>query len=208
MPRTGALARHAVGAIHPRRPLPGVVAGAVAGAAGTTVLNTVTYLDMALRGRPSSSAPQEVVEKLADRAGVGIPGSGETKQNRLQGLGPLTGTAVGLAVGVAAGGVHRFLLARGLATEDDLERTESKGCLSAADPDAVSDQAYKRGHDQCGTLGSGNHFGEVQIVDQIFDADVARALVLEWNSDRAAHTVDCKVEINAPAKLIRDEVLN
>jgi hypothetical protein len=113
MPRTGALARHAVEAIHPRRPLPGVVAGAVAGAAGTTVLNTVTYLDMALRGRPSSSAPQEVVEKLADRAGVGIPGSGETKQNRLQGLGPLTGTAVGLAVGVAAGGVHRFLLARG-----------------------------------------------------------------------------------------------
>jgi hypothetical protein len=77
--------------------------GAAAGAAGTTALNAVTYLDMAVRGRPSSSTPEQTVETLAGKAGVSIPGSGETAQNRVQGLGPLLGIVTGVAVGAVAG---------------------------------------------------------------------------------------------------------
>ena len=77
--------------------------GAAAGAAGTTVLNTVTYLDMVLRGRGVSSTPEKTVEVLADKAHVPIPGEGETRDNRVAGLGPLTGIAAGVGVGVLAG---------------------------------------------------------------------------------------------------------
>jgi hypothetical protein len=80
-----------------------VVRGAAAGAAGTTALNTVTYLDMALRGRGTSSTPEQTVEALAGKVHLSIPGEGETRDNRLQGLGPLTGIAAGIGVGVLAG---------------------------------------------------------------------------------------------------------
>ena len=84
-------------------PLGWVVRGAAAGAAGTTALNAVTYLDMAIRGRGTSSTPEDTVEKLAEKAHVPIPGQGETRAHRLQGLGPLTGIAAGLGVGALAG---------------------------------------------------------------------------------------------------------
>jgi hypothetical protein len=77
--------------------------GAVAGAAGTTALNAVGYADMALRGRPASSTPARVAEQLARRVGGTIPGSGEARQNRLEGLGALAGIATGAAVGALAG---------------------------------------------------------------------------------------------------------
>ena len=77
--------------------------GAAAGAAGTTALNAVTYLDMAVRGRGSSSTPEQTVEKLAEKAHVPVPGEGDTRQNRLQGLGALTGILAGVGVGVLAG---------------------------------------------------------------------------------------------------------
>ncbi|MGY1710036.1 hypothetical protein ACI8AC_11060 [Geodermatophilus sp. SYSU D00758] len=77
--------------------------GAAAGAAGTTALNAVTYLDMVVRGRGSSSTPEQTVEKLAEKAHVEIPGDQETRQNRVQGLGPMTGLVAGVGVGVAVG---------------------------------------------------------------------------------------------------------
>lgn len=77
--------------------------GAVAGAAGTTALNLVTYADMALRGRGSSSTPEKTVEAAADAAGVSIPGDDETRSNRLAGLGPIMGAAVGIGGGTALG---------------------------------------------------------------------------------------------------------
>jgi tRNA-splicing ligase RtcB len=61
------------------------------------------------------------------------------------------------------------------ATEDDLERTESEGCLPGADPSAVSERARQRGAGQLGTMGSGNHFVEVQRVTGVFDAETAQA---------------------------------
>jgi hypothetical protein len=84
-------------------PLGWALRGAAAGAAGTTALNAVTYLDMAVRGRGSSSTPEQTVEKAAEKAHVTIPGEGDTRQNRLQALGPLTGLVTGVGVGVAAG---------------------------------------------------------------------------------------------------------
>ena len=77
--------------------------GAAAGAAGTTALNAVTYLDMAVRGRPGSPVPEQAVERLAAKAHVPIPGDEGTRRNRVQGLGPLAGLAVGTGVGVVVG---------------------------------------------------------------------------------------------------------
>jgi tRNA-splicing ligase RtcB len=64
----------------------------------------------------------------------------------------------------------------GFGDEDDLRHIESGGRLEGADPDLVSVSARQRGHDQLGTIGSGNHFVEIDRVDTIFDADEARRL--------------------------------
>ena len=84
-------------------PVGWMLRGAAAGAAGSTALNAVTYLDMAVRGRGTSSTPEDTVEKLAETAHVSIPGEGDTRQNRLQGLGPLMGLLAGIGVGVLGG---------------------------------------------------------------------------------------------------------
>jgi hypothetical protein len=76
-----------------------ILRGAAAGAAGTTALNVVTYLDMALRGRPASSTPGNTVEKLAEAVHVPIPGGGVTRASRVEGLGALTGLVAGVGVG-------------------------------------------------------------------------------------------------------------
>ncbi|WP_181794069.1 hypothetical protein [Streptomyces sp. WELS2] len=78
-----------------------IVRGCAAGAVGTTVLNTVTFADMALRGRPSSQAPAQTVNKIAEGVGCPVPGSGDGRENRLSGLGGLSGIAVGVGTGAA-----------------------------------------------------------------------------------------------------------
>lgn len=67
---------------------------------------------------------------------------------------------------------------RGLGQPRDLEYIESNGSLAQADAGKVSERAKQRGHDQLGTLGGGNHFLEVQMVDAIFDKDLAQAFGL------------------------------
>jgi tRNA-splicing ligase RtcB len=67
----------------------------------------------------------------------------------------------------------RYLCENGLATGEDLRATEAGGCLPGADPSQVSPRAKARGHDQLGTIGSGNHFVEVQVVDQVLDTGLA-----------------------------------
>jgi tRNA-splicing ligase RtcB (3'-phosphate/5'-hydroxy nucleic acid ligase) len=73
----------------------------------------------------------------------------------------------------------RYLLSRGLADPGDIAHTEAEGRIDAAEPDRVSDHALTRGAEQCGTLGSGNHFMEVQVVDSVFDMEVASVFGLE-----------------------------
>jgi len=72
----------------------------------------------------------------------------------------------------------KWAVAQGYGCQDDLDCTEENGAISGADPDAVSDRAYERGKAQSGTLGSGNHFLEVQIIDQLYDADLCDAFNL------------------------------
>jgi tRNA-splicing ligase RtcB len=73
----------------------------------------------------------------------------------------------------------RWAVENGYGRKDDLEFTEERGCLAGADPDIVSQRAFQRGRKQLGTLGSGNHFIEVQKVDRIFDKQTADILGLE-----------------------------
>jgi Uncharacterized conserved protein len=70
----------------------------------------------------------------------------------------------------------RWAVRHELGHEEDLEVTEEGGCLKGADPGKISDKAIKRGMPQAGTLGSGNHFLEVQIVKEIFAPDIARVM--------------------------------
>jgi len=70
----------------------------------------------------------------------------------------------------------QWVVRQGHGKPEDLEATEEGGCLTQGDPDAISDHARKRGRPQLGTLGSGNHFLEIQVVDEIFDE--ARAGVM------------------------------
>jgi tRNA-splicing ligase RtcB len=67
----------------------------------------------------------------------------------------------------------RWAVDHGMGSEADLDHTEERGCLAAGDPYAVSARAKQRGKPQLGTLGSGNHFLEVQYVDEIFDEKTA-----------------------------------
>jgi hypothetical protein len=80
-----------------------LAAGVLAGAAGTTALNTVAYLDMVWRARPASSTPEATVKKLADLTGISFPGTEEERTNRIAGMGPLMGLMAGISVGAALG---------------------------------------------------------------------------------------------------------
>jgi tRNA-splicing ligase RtcB len=71
-----------------------------------------------------------------------------------------------------------FVIRQGWGTERDLLFTEAGGRLDGSDPSRVSDRAIQRGYDQCGTLGSGNHFLEVQVVDRILYPEAAEVMGL------------------------------
>jgi tRNA-splicing ligase RtcB len=73
----------------------------------------------------------------------------------------------------------RWAVDRGYGSEEDLEKTEERGTMGGADPEKVSPRAIKRGLAQLGTLGSGNHFLEVGVVDEVYEPHVAGALGLE-----------------------------
>ena len=72
----------------------------------------------------------------------------------------------------------RWAVSHGYGAPEDLAHTESHGSLEGADPETVSERAMKRGQSQLGTLGSGNHFLEVQVVETIFDVEAAEVFGL------------------------------
>jgi tRNA-splicing ligase RtcB len=108
---------------------------------------------------------QNLVDELfrAVPAGVGGKGGLELKPSDLRQV---------LAEGAG------WAVANGYGTPDDLETCEDGGRIAAAEPGAVSDRALQRGRNQLGTLGSGNHFLEVGVVDRIYDDAVATAFGL------------------------------
>ena len=71
-----------------------------------------------------------------------------------------------------------WAVTQGFGHREELERIEEGGCLSGANPDLVSDRAFQRGRPQMGTLGSGNHFAELQYVSEIYDERVAHVFGL------------------------------
>jgi tRNA-splicing ligase RtcB len=75
-------------------------------------------------------------------------------------------------------GGARWAVANGWGESRDLERIEEHGCMSGADPSAVSAQAKRRQRDEMGTLGSGNHYLEIQVVERIFDHQAAAVFEL------------------------------
>lgn len=111
---------------------------------------------------------RELVQQLFNHIPCGVGQSGQIRVGREEGRKLLIQGA-------------RWAVQQGYGVPDDLEHTEARGVLEGADPDAVSNRAYERGHDQLGTLGSGNHFLEVQVVEKIFDDAVATVLGLREN---------------------------
>ncbi len=78
-------------------------------------------------------------------------------------------------------GGARWAVERGLGDPADLERIEEHGCMQGADPDQISEHAKERQKNEMGTLGSGNHYLEVQKVVEIYDANIAKTFGIELN---------------------------
>lgn len=108
----------------------------------------------------------ELVRRLGQETPKGVGGKGRL---------PLRGNDL---EGVMREGA-RAMVARGIGSERDLELCEDDGALTGADPSRVSDRAKERGGSQLGSLGSGNHFLEVQVIDEIRDAEAARVMGLQ-----------------------------
>ena len=72
----------------------------------------------------------------------------------------------------------RWAVEQGMGSEHDLEHTESGGAMEGGEPSTISKKAFERGRKQLGTLGSGNHFAEIQVVDEIYEPSVAEAFGL------------------------------
>jgi tRNA-splicing ligase RtcB len=73
----------------------------------------------------------------------------------------------------------RWAVEQGYGWPEDTEHTEDGGTLAGADPDALSERAIKRGRPQLGTLGAGNHFLEIQVVEEVYDERAARAFGID-----------------------------
>jgi tRNA-splicing ligase RtcB len=120
------------------------------------VVTNLTYEDVKPHLTP-------LVDRLFERVPAGVGSTGFLKLSRQEFRRVITEGA-------------RWCVRNGYGWEEDLERTEESGCMAGADATTVSDKAIDRGYNQIGTLGSGNHYLEVQVVrpEHILDAAVAR----------------------------------
>ena len=106
-----------------------------------------------------------LVDALARNVPTGLGRGGDVKVNREQ-MDEVLNTGA------------RWAVKQGFGAQEDLSMTEENGGFTSADADAVSAKAKQRGNDQLGTLGSGNHFLEIQEVVEIYDQEAARAMGL------------------------------
>lgn len=133
-----------------------------AGGVGFDISCGVRTLHTGLKAIDIERNRETIADTLFRRipAGVGSTGKVHLKQKALDEV--LTGGA-------------RWAVEKGYGTKDDLRFIEENGCLSGANPADVSDHAKKRQQDQVGTLGSGNHYLEVQKVVEVYDEKIAKA---------------------------------
>jgi tRNA-splicing ligase RtcB len=152
-------------------PVGGVVAtdarsGVVSpGAIGFDINCGVRLLKTSLRADDIAEKMEPLVDALYQAIPTGVGSKGSLT------LDP------GALDGVLAGGA-RWAVEKGYGAAEDLGRIESDGCLPGASPPSVSARAHERGKRQLGSLGSGNHFLEVQTVEAVYDARAASALGL------------------------------
>ena len=106
---------------------------------------------------------KELVDSLFNKVPAGVGCKGFLKLNPAQ-----------FKDAVTAG--SKWCVEQGYGWDEDLDRTEDSGCISWANPDKVSSKAVQRGITQLGTLGSGNHYLEVQVARDIFDEKAAKKL--------------------------------
>ena len=136
------------------------------GGVGYDINCGVRLLRTTLSTKDIKSRIPQLIQTLFANIPCGVGRSGKTKFNHPQ-------QAQLLANGAA------YLVDRGFGVPADLDHTESHGCLPDADPDLLTPRAHERGQDQCGTLGAGNHFIEVQAVDEIYDHQAAAIFGLQ-----------------------------
>jgi len=86
-------------------------------------------------------------------------------------------------------GGAKYIVEKGYGVKEDYLHTEEQGCMKGADASKVSERAIKRGIGQLGTLGAGNHFLEVQYVDEIFDKEIAKVFGLK--KDQVTIMIHC-----------------
>jgi tRNA-splicing ligase RtcB len=147
-----------------------------AGGVGFDISCGVRSLHTGLR----AEAIEPIKKRLADTLARDIPaGLGSTGAIRL---------SAAEMDDMLAGGA-KWAVAQGYGDEDDLERTEEHGCMQGADAAQVSDRAKRRQQDEMGTLGSGNHYLEIQRVTEVYDERIAQAFGLE--PDAVLATIHC-----------------
>jgi tRNA-splicing ligase RtcB len=136
-----------------------------AGGVGFDISCGVRCLHTALRREDIVSVQRELAGALYARIPAGVGSTGTIRLNEQEMEAMLTGGA-------------RWAVERGWGVPLDLERIEEHGQMKHAKPGSVSAQAKKRQRDEMGTLGSGNHYLEVQEVTAVFDENIARAFGL------------------------------
>jgi tRNA-splicing ligase RtcB (3'-phosphate/5'-hydroxy nucleic acid ligase) len=124
------------------------------------VLTNLTYKDIQPKIKP-------LVDNLFERVPAGVGSKGFVK---------LTASEFKEAIDSGS----KWCVEKGYGWNEDLEKTEENGCMEQADSQKVSDRAISRGLNQIGTLGSGNHYLEVQVVkeENIFDKEAAKKIGL------------------------------
>jgi tRNA-splicing ligase RtcB (3'-phosphate/5'-hydroxy nucleic acid ligase) len=136
------------------------------GGVGYDINCGVRLLTLPLSARELGKRKEALVHEISRLipAGTGRGGGGQLRAGELE--------------RVLEDGPRVLVERHGIGTADDVAHTESAGRLAGADPRRVSERARARGAGQLGTVGSGNHFIEVQRVERVFDADAAAAMGL------------------------------
>ena len=136
------------------------------GGVGFDIACGVRMLKTGLKSEDVAPRMKELVETLFQEVPAGLGSTGEIRLKGAELDDVLTGGAV-------------WAVDKGYGRKEDLEYVEENGRMEGADPSNVSDHAKKREEKQIGTLGSGNHYLEIQQVTEIYDSESAGALGLE-----------------------------
>ena len=134
-----------------------------AGGVGFDISCGVRSLHTGLRVEDIQAHKQALAEALYYHIPAGVGSTGAIRLSHAQMNAMLRGGA-------------QWAITQGYGEETDLQRTEERGCMLGAQPECVSDKAKQRQRDEMGTLGSGNHYLEVQHVTEVYDAAAAECL--------------------------------